>query len=331
METSTQDRSLSKQPLDGVRIIIPMLNAGRHLDYLLPALSKQVGLIPAQVMVIDSTSDDDTAARCASWGAEVLTIKRAEFNHGGTRRMASLCNPNARVLLFMTQDAIPAGPHAIERLAAAFDNPAISVAYGRQLPRIEAKEIERHARLYNYPAEAETRTLSDAQRLGIKACFCSNSFAAYRQTALQAVGGFPEEAYFAEDQIVAARMLLAGYTLAYIVAAGVIHSHGYKMHHELARYFDVGVFHSRNTWLLEAFGTAEKAGVGFVYSEVRHLLRSAPLRIPEAILRTVFRYAGYQLGRSEKKLSNSVKARFSMQPQYWQRQSSIHELDSCVR
>lgn len=309
------------QPLDGVRIIIPTLNASDYLYSLLPALSMQVGLDRAQVMVIDSASDDGTAAQFTRWGAEVLNIRRKDFNHGGTRRLAALRNSDARALLFMTQDAIPYGPWALARLATSLNDPAIGVAYGRQLPRREALQIERHSRLYNYPVGSETRTISDAPRLGIKTYFCSNSFAIYRRSALKDVGGFPEDAYFGEDQIVAATLLNFGYSLAYISTAEVIHSHNYDLRQEMARYFDVGVFHSRNEWLLDTFGAAEKSGVGFVTSEIEYLLRTAPLRIPDALLRTVIKYFGYQLGRSEKKLPNIVKAHISMRPDYWYRVS----------
>lgn len=317
-----QDSAIAAQPLEGARVIIPMLNAGRHLDTLLPALDSQEGLDPAQVLVIDSASDDDTATRCTAWGAEVLPIHRSEFDHGGTRRMAVLRNPDARVLIFMTQDAIPAGPQALARLTAAFDNPAVGMAYGRQLPRSEARQIERHARLYNYPSTSEIRTMADAPRLGIRTCFCSDSFAAYRQTALLEVGGFPQEALFAEDQIVAGRMLLAGYALAYVGDAEVTHSHGYTLREEMARYFDVGVFHSHNAWLMQTFGAAEKVGAGFVSSEIQRLLRTTPWRLPEAGLRTMLKYIGYRLGRAERKLSNATKARLSMQPSYWHRKAA---------
>lgn len=302
-----------------VRVIIPMLNASRYLDYLLPALSAQSGLVPDQVLVLDSTSDDDTAVRCRDWGAEVLSIERAEFDHGGTRKRGAAHCAQSEILIFLTQDAIPAQPHALSRLAAVFHAPEVAIAYGRQLPRPEACAIERHARLYNYPPEGEVRTLADTQRLGMKTCFCSNSFAAYRHSALQAVGSFPDRAFFAEDQIMAGRLLKAGHSLAYVANAEVIHSHEYNLRQEFGRYFDVGVFHSRNKWLLQTFGRAESAGFQFVYSEIMYLSKIAPWRIPETLLRTVIKYIGYRLGAKELKLSDSTKARLSMQSYYWKR------------
>ena len=302
-----------------VRVIIPTLCAAPHLDRLLPLLAQQSNLERRQVLVVDSASDDDTVSRCREWGAEVLEISRSEFDHGGTRQMAAEHCGESPILIYMTQDAIPAGPNALMRLIEAFSNPNVGIAYGRQLPREEANEIERHARLYNYPKQNETRALKDAPRLGMKTCFCSDSFAAYRHDTLRAVGGFPEKAFFAEDQIVAGKMLIEGYEIAYCGEAEVVHSHGYSMREEMARYFDVGVFHNRNGWLLETYGAAEKAGAGFVSSEIKYLLARAPLRLPEAGLRTLLKYLGYRLGRMEDKLSLEIKAHLSMQGFYWRR------------
>ncbi|MEP4957730.1 MAG: glycosyltransferase family 2 protein [Erythrobacter sp.] len=302
-----------------LRVVIPMLNASAYLPEIFPALAQQEGLSPAQVLVVDSASDDDTVAQCRAWGAEVMRIERAKFNHGGTRQRAAEHCSDADILIYMTQDAIPNGPQAIARLAAAFDDPAVGMAYGRQLPRKQSTAIERHARLINYPAQSQTRTMQDAAALGAKTYFCSDSFAAYRTTTLREIGGFPLDAFFAEDQIVAGKMLMQGHALSYVGDAEVVHSHNYNLREEMARYFDVGVFHNRNEWLLNAFGKAEKAGASFVSSEIKYLLAHAPLRLPEAFVRTCLKYLGYRLGKMEKRLSVGAKTYLSMQPFYWRR------------
>lgn len=298
------------------RVIIPTYQAQPHLAALLPALRNQ-GLDPSSLLVIDSSSRDDTANAFRDFGAEVLVIPQSEFNHGGTRRKAaSLCG-DSPLLILLTQDAIPA-PGAFERLLRAFDAPDVGLAYGRQLPRQQARAIERHARLVNYPAApAQIRSFADKATYGVKTTFCSNSFAAYRRDALQAVGNFPEDAFFAEDQITAGRMLIGGWKLAYVPEAAAVHSHGYGLLDDLRRYFDVGVFHARNRWLLEIFGAAEGEGLKFVRSELGYLLREEPQSIVSACLRTVLKYAGYRAGRAERWFAPWAKARLSMTPHYW--------------
>lgn len=301
-------------------VIIPTYNAASHFDVLSTALATQRGLDRQQVLVIDSSSRDDTADLFRKWGAKVHVIPQEDFDHGGTRRLGAELAEDAEFLVYLTQDAIPVGDQSLARLLSAFEAPSIGMAYGCQLPRPRANGIERHARLANYPPDvAEDRSLDDRKKSGIKTVFCSDSFAAYRRTALDAVGSFPHSAFFAEDQIVAGRMLLAGWQLAYRGSAKVVHSHDYSVTQDFKRYFDVGVFHARNPWLLQEFGRAEGEGLRFVKSELRHLWSTDPARIPTAITRTFIKYAGYRLGKLESHLSTGLKRRMSMSAYYWAR------------
>lgn len=298
------------------RVVIPTYQAGKHLETLLPALKLQ-GLNPADVLVVDSSSQDDTVSRFKEFGAEIIVIPQADFNHGGTRRMAAEHCADIPYLILITQDAIPTAG-AFDRLLTAFENPTVGMAYGRQLPRPQARAIERHARLLNYPPDAShVRRFDDRQRYGVKTTFSSNSFAAYRTSALLQIGNFPEESFFGEDQITAGRLLIAGWELAYVSEAAVVHSHGYGPFEDFRRYFDVGVFHSRNRWLLETFGKAEGEGLRFVKAELAYLLRHQPLAIFSAGLRTLLKYAGYKLGMMEAGLSPRTKKSLSMAPDYW--------------
>lgn len=299
-----------------VSVVIPTLNAGAYLSALLPALAAQ-GLDRKQLLVVDSESTDGSPDAFRSFGATVVGIDRRTFNHGATRQRAVEMLPDAEFVVMLTQDAIPQAPDTIARLIAAFADPQVGMAYGRQLPRSEARGVERHARLTNYPPRSETRSLADRARVGVKTVFCSDSFAAYRVAALAAVGGFPEDAFFAEDQLVAGRMLIDGWQIAYRGDAEVIHSHGYTIAEEFRRYFDVGVFHGRNRWLIETFGAAEGEGMRFIRSEMAYLARHDPVQLPSAIVRTFAKYAGYKMGGREATLSNRWKRRLSMQPFYW--------------
>lgn len=305
------------------RVIIPTFNAEKHLDDLIPALAGQ-GLAPERFLIIDSSSRDRTVGRFEEFGARVVVIPQAEFDHGGTRRLAATLCGDADFLILLTQDAIPYSPDSFSRILGAFDNSAVGMSYGRQLPRFQARAIERHARLENYPAQpSEIRTFDDRNRLGVKAIFCSDSFAAYRRTTLDSVGGFPESAFFAEDQIVAGRMLMSNWAIAYCADAAVTHSHDYTIKQDFQRYFDVGVFHARNTWILNSFGAAEGAGLAFLLSQLRYLWAHEPQSIPSAILRTFAKYAGYRLGRLEARISKSAKQHLSMSPHYWIKQREM--------
>lgn len=299
-----------------IGMIVPTLNAGSRWQDWLERANRQ-SLSPSRKLVIDSSSDDHTPELARAHGFEVVSIARQDFNHGDTRQMASELLDDCDILVYLTQDALLASPDAVSRLVAAFDDPDVALAYGRQLPHEDAGPIGAHARLFNYPATGVKKTLADIHRFGIKTAFCSNSFAAYRRRDLLAVGGFASNVIFGEDTHAATRLLLSGKAIHYVAEAEVYHSHDYTMVEDFRRYFDIGVFHSREPWIIDALGTAEGEGFRFMKSEVYYLLKNAPWLLPSALARMALKYAAYQLGKREKRFSQSRKLRLSMNRAFW--------------
>ncbi len=298
-----------------VAVVIPTLNAGQRWSASLTALAAQS--LTCRKLVIDSSSTDSTVREAETAGFEVRTIPRAEFNHGGTRQFAVDYLADSEIIVFLTQDAILADRQSLAALVGAFEDSRVAVAYGRQLPHGNASAIEAHARLFNYGEVSRKMHLGLVQALGPKVFFCSNSFAAYRRSILMELGGFRRDLILGEDAEFAARAVLAGYTNAYCADACVYHSHNYNALQILWRYFDTGVFHARNGWLHEKFGNHKAEGMQFVSSELRYLMKRAPLQIPEALLQATAKVVGYQLGRLERLLPGGIKTRLSMSPGYW--------------
>jgi len=301
-----------------VGLIVPTLNAGSLWLSWLEAYKQQTRK-PDCLLVIDSSSSDDTAALARGLGFEVHVIPKTEFNHGGTRQFGVNALPAMDIIVFLTQDALLAGPDAIEKLLAAFADPQVGAAYGRQLPHRNAGPIAAHARLFNYPAESQLRSLDDRARFGIKTVFISNSFSAYRRDALMQVSGFPVDTIMNEDTYVAGKMLVSGWKIAYCADAQVLHSHDYSFLDEFKRYFDIGVFHTHAVWLQQTFGGASGEGLRFVVSELRYLIKHAPWLIPSAVLRTGLKWLGFKLGAVHRGLPRAMRSRFSLHKTYWLR------------
>lgn len=299
-----------------IGLIIPVLNAERHLGSLLPALHQQ-SLQPDRFLIMDSQSDDATATIFRAAGAEIVTVQRSEFDHGGTRQRAAEILSDCDILIYLTQDAYPASREAFAKLVTAFDDPAVGVAYGRQLPHKDATPISSHARLFNYPPTSRSVTFEDRHALGVKTCFCSDSFAAYRRTALSQVGGFRAATPIGEDVLVTAMMLRQNWIKRYAADAQVYHSHSYSGLVEFRRAFDIGAFHSSAPWLHESFGGAGGEGRKFVASELRYLVKHAPLHIGSALFRTVMKAVGYGLGRRNNFVPPSMKKHLSLHRHYW--------------
>ena len=299
-----------------VAVIIPTFNAGKVWLNCLIALRQQVPQ-PQWVLVVDSGSTDGTDQAAEETGYELIRIAKGTFDHGGTRQMAAERLAGFDALVYLTQDAVLAAPNALAQLVAPFADPRVGATYGRQLPRLGSNPIEAHARLFNYPPRSNTRTLVDKAQMGIKAAFTSNSFAAYRTKALFEVGGFPSKLILGEDMVVAARMLQAGWSVAYAADAQVYHSHSYTVVQEFKRYFDIGVMHQDQAWILRDFGKPEGEGGRFVRSEFAYLKDHAPWLLPSAFVRTLAKYLGYKLGQHSSSLPLSIKRKLSMHRGFW--------------
>ncbi|MEK8088966.1 glycosyltransferase family 2 protein [Thermithiobacillus plumbiphilus] len=302
-------------------IIVPTLNPGPGWRKWLITLKCQI-FQPDHILVIDSGSLGDVVNVASQLGVLTHTIQPWEFDHGGTRQLGVSLLSHLDVLIFMTQDSLLADRDALGKLLGAFVDCRVGAVYGRQLPHVRARPIEAHARMFNYPNQSRIKQFADSAELGLKTVFISNSFAAYRREALMSVGGFPSGTIFGEDTIVAARMLLQGWKVAYCADAQVYHSHHYTFRQEFRRYFDVGVLHAREPWIQENFGGASGEGKRFVISELKYLLRKAPWLIPSALLRTVLKLVGYRLGKLEARLPVGLKKRLSMHRRFWERESA---------
>ncbi len=297
-------------------IIVPTLNPGAGWPEWISVLLSS-GVAVNDVYIIDSGSKDNSIQYSVDAGFNVQKIPPGTFNHGGTRQQAVDYLQGYDVAVFLTQDAILSSTKSIHNLISKFVSPDVGAVCGRQLPRHEAGCIETHARLFNYTKKSVINTFDDINEKGLKAIFLSNSFAAYRISALKGVGGFPDNVIFGEDMYVAAKMLLNNYNVAYAADACVYHSHSYSITQEVKRYFDMGVFHAHEPWIRKEFGSAENEGIKFVLSEFKYLLNHAFWKIPEGVLRTLCRYGGFRLGLLEQSLPLKVKMFFAMNKGYF--------------
>ncbi|OQX17068.1 MAG: hypothetical protein BWK76_10750 [Desulfobulbaceae bacterium A2] len=306
----------SGQPL--VSVLIPTRNGSRWLDALLTGLAQQ-SRPPDEILVVDSESGDDSVAIARRHGARVLSVAAADFDHGATRTMAAQAAVG-ELLVCCTQDVLPAEREALARLLAALDDPAVAVAYGRQLPWPQADFFAAALREFNYGERAELRSLADCARLGFRATFVSNSFAVWRRSALASVGWFPAGLIFGEDACTVAQLLEAGQQVAYVPEARVFHSHNYTTVQEFRRYFDVGVFHRSQAALLARFGSPAGEGGRYLRFQVERLHRQGRwLLWPEFLLRNGARFCGYTLGRRQALLPRALARACSLNRAWWSR------------
>lgn len=298
-----------------IACVIPSYNGGRDIERLLYSIKKQS--TPCDILVVDSGSTDGTQDVIRRHTDQIVVISPILFNHGGTRYSMVTANPDYDIYIFMTQDAYLEDDKAFKYLVDLFNDENVGGVCGRQLPHYDASLLAQHARIYNYPPESCVKSITDADKLGLKTAFMSNSFAAYRASALKDVGGFPKHVIFAEDMYAAAKMLLNGWQIAYAGDACCRHSHNYSIKEEFSRYFDMGVFHAREPWIREKLGGAGGEGIRYVISELSFLGIKNIYLWPESLCRNFIKLFAYKLGQKEKYLPKSIKKRFGMYKRYW--------------
>ena len=279
-----------------VTVIIPTCNAGDGFADVCSMLQKQTANIK-EVMVIDSSSTDETAAIARKSGFTVKVIDRRDFGHGRTRQMA-LEMAKTDVVCYMTQDALLTEESSVEKLVAfLLQDEWLGAVYGRQLPYSHTGPTGAFARVYNYPARSFVNTLADRNVKGFKTAFFSNTFAIYKKELLLKVGGFPVHSTFGEDSYVAAKMLLSGFKTGYCAEAAVYHSHDFSLAREWERSKRIKQFHQSEPWIVQTFGKPEREGVNYVLAQIQWLAAQGNVwSIPFAIVGDVVKYLGYRVG-----------------------------------
>ncbi len=302
-----------------ISVIIPTLNGGRRFRELLEQLSRQTVTL-YELLVVDSSSTDDTCRIAEEFGATVITIRRDAFDHGATRSMAAK-QADGELLLFFTQDAVPVSHDLLQNLIdPLLHDSSVAISYGRQLPNSDASLFAKTLRMFNYPDKSVVRQFSDRARLGLKTAFVSNSCAAYRKSSLRQVNYFAENLIFGEDTCAAGRLLQKGFKIVYVAEASVYHSHNYTLSQEFRRSFDIGVLHRVEHWLPETFGRAEGEGLKYIKFELTMILEQKKFHLlPLFFCRNLVKFIGYKSGNRYGTLPLWLVPHLSMNSNWWRK------------
>jgi rhamnosyltransferase len=303
--------SLTSRPSIGV--IIPTFQAAKHLAYCLPLIAQSP--LKPRILVIDSSSTDQTVAIAKEWGAETIVIAQSQFNHGLTREKGRL-HLKTDIVVMLTQDAYPLSTNLLEELVRPIIEGQASVAYARQLPHVNAGFFEAFPRSFNYPVSSHVRGIEDIATHGSYTFFCSNSCAAYLNSALQEIGGF-SAVLFGEDTVAVAKLLHRHHKVAYVATAQVRHSHHYSLKQEFCRHFDIGLARHTYQHLIAIAGKDSQRGKAYVQTLISELIQKKPTLIPYALLQTTLKFLGYQLGKMSSKAPIWFKRICSSQKFYW--------------
>lgn len=298
-------------------VIIPSYRPGAGFKKLLERLMKQE--YPINKIIVMNTEQEFWNREWEKQfpSLEVHHLKKEEFDHGGTRKKAAALS-GAEILIFMTQDALPADRHLIGNLVRPLlEQENTGASYARQLPDKTCSFLERYTRSFNYPETPRLKTKEDLPALGIKTFFCSNVCAAYKRSVYEKLGGFVERTIFNEDMILASGMIRQGYGIFYAADAMVIHSHNYTGLQQFRRNFDLGVSQAEYP---EAFRgvPSEGEGVRLVMKTLGYVLKKGRFwLVPSLIFQSGCKFAGYRAGKAYRRLPKKMVRWCTMNKEYW--------------
>ncbi|MCR5734400.1 MAG: glycosyltransferase [Lachnospiraceae bacterium] len=297
-------------------VCIPVYRPGEKYERLLYMLSKQTVSVSSVICMYTKENDDDHYADrnidSHSLDIRVFELDKKDFDHGKTRNEAAK-RSDADIMVFMTDDAVPADERLIENLikGLSFDEKA-AICYARQLPSETSSLAECFSRGFNYGDERRVKTEEDIKTLGIKAFFCSNVCAAYKKDVFESLGGFVDHTIFNEDMIYARKVLKNGYSIVYEPDAAVVHSHDYKNIEQLRRNFDLAISQKLHP---EAFSgiSSESEGLRYIKAAASYMRnrKKSYLMVPFMIT-SVYKYAGYRLGKNYDRLPKGLVDRLTM-------------------
>jgi glycosyltransferase involved in cell wall biosynthesis len=246
-----------------VTVGIPVRNGERYLEEVLESVQQQEVDGSLDLLVVDSGSSDRSTGIARAAGARVIEIDPREFSHGGIRNKIMDLSESDHVA-FLTQDATPAHRRWLANLLAGFDLVEdVALVFGPYIPRPDASHaVQRELREFfagfapdGRPSVQRLDRWPDTQRayrrLPGRLTFFTDANGCVARWAWKRIPY--REAPYAEDQLLAAQMIEAGFAKVFQPEAGVYHSHDYGLVTYFRRCFD--------EWraLREVYGHVESA------------------------------------------------------------------------
>jgi len=238
-----------------ISVVIPTRNGAATLPALLEALWAQRTRYPVEVIAVDSGSTDGSLEILRRRTHQLLQITPEAFNHGLTRNLG-IERANGDVVVLLVQDALPLGDTWLTTITAPLaEDPTLAGTFARQVPRTDATALTRQslgrwvaASSEPHVARLASRDAFDALAPGerLRICAFDNVASCLRRSVWQELPF--QGAPIAEDVTWARDVLLAGYGLAFVPEAVVMHSHDRPAVYEYRR---TRVLHAR---LYELFG-----------------------------------------------------------------------------
>jgi glycosyltransferase involved in cell wall biosynthesis len=294
-----------------VSVIIRCFNEEEHIGRLLSGLVRQTRP-PDQIVIVDSGSTDATLAIASRFPVELHTIEPERFSFGRSLNIGCAA-ASGDVLALASAHVYPIYDTWLADLTSAFEDDRVALAYGRQVGGDRTKYSERRLMERWFPSQSVARQDHP---------FCNNANAAIRRSVWQSQP-YDEGLTGLEDLDWAKRIMNAGWGIAYVAEAPVVHQHDERWREISNRYEREAIAH-RRIYNEQRMGALEaiRLAMGNIVSDYVHAARDGVML---ANLRSIpaFRSAqfwGTYRGFGQRGEASAVLRRRFYYPHGWRRQ-----------
>src|SRR3984893_11229577 len=249
--------------LQTISVVIPTRNASQYVQQLVRKLRAQQGILPCEIVLVDSGSTDGTVACAEREGLKVVQISPDQFSHSFSRNIGA-DTATGDYFLFMVQDALPLTDMWLWEMATTLESNKLAAVSCAEYPRADCDLfyeflIPNH---YNSSGPDKDRILewndSCSSYLGLRSSAQISDVAALiRRDVFK---NYRYRTAYAEDLDLGIRLIRDGHRLGFLHRTRVLHSHTRSSYYFLKR----GYVDAR--FLVEVFPN-------FVFPEVEHQVK----------------------------------------------------------
>lgn len=214
-------------------MIIRCRNEEAHIGRLLTGLMRQ-RRPPDEIVVVDSGSTDATLSIASAFPTKVVHIAPEDFSFGRACNVGFEASESDFGIL-VSAHCYPIYDNWIEELIAPFESPDVALTYGRQTGPPSVRFSEQRLFETWFPDDSVARQRHP---------FCNNANAAVRRSVWKELR-YDEYLTGLEDLDWGKRALAAGYVLAYVAEAPVVHVHEEHFSQVVNRYRREAIAHKQ--------------------------------------------------------------------------------------
>ncbi len=197
-----------------VTLIIRAYNEEKHIGRLLAGVFIQTLVDELEVILVDSGSTDATVAIARRFPVKVVSIAPEDFSFGRSLNLG-ISHARGEYIVLASAHVYPVYADWLERLLEPFKDRTIALSYGKQRGNHSTQFAEHQIFAAWFPDESVERQNHP---------FCNNANAAIRRD-LWEQHPYDESLSGLEDLAWASWAVEAGFTLAYVAEAEVVHVH----------------------------------------------------------------------------------------------------------